>query len=421
MCVLVILTGCVKEDDVLPPVVVYDLPLENSVYAVPDTIQVRADISSEEMLESVDVRIVDHNYTPSSESILNQVSAMSYELNEFLIIDDIYLESGEFFVEIIARSQNETKRKYQPIQINEYPRLFEKLAVVQEDGGIQFIGGISDTLQLENFSTAGANETDIAIVNNYHRQLVVGYSNGSLIAYSTESNSIVWETVQSNPIWSDYYKDAFIDEDDRTTYVSTSDGEILGFDQFGNNGSLINVGENNKAGQIYVDGDLVIAEVETQNGLERWIKVFSKYTGSLITTSASIGMDVKNILKVGEGEYLIAGDGAEQLVVYFRDGNGFFDPGSFEIGSISDVAITDDGNVIVAHSTGIYLYEPDTNALFNIGPYLDVIDIEYEESTGVLIMASEQLIRYYSVQTASIVNEIYIGDNVQEIDLIYNK
>ena len=153
--IFLVFQGCVKEDDVLPPNVTFQLPLENSVFNVPDTIQVRANINSEHLIESVDVRIVDQNYVPRSETTQVNPNSTSYELNKFVIVNDKYLESDNYFIEIIARASGETKRKYLQIVLNEYPLEYQKLVTVHENGSIDLIAGVLDTVQFEIFDMGG--------------------------------------------------------------------------------------------------------------------------------------------------------------------------------------------------------------------------------------------------------------------------
>ena len=135
-------------------------------------------------------------------------------------------------------------------------------------------------------------------MDNFHRQILLGFDNGTIRSYSIEDNSLIWEVGQNNPISSIHYNDVFLNNEDRAVYFSTYYGRVLGYDENGNSINLIEVGENSKAEETFIDGEATIVEVAGLSGSEKFLKVFSTYTGALLS-SASIEMDIENIVRSG--------------------------------------------------------------------------------------------------------------------------
>jgi len=422
---IVVFAGCAKQEDVLPPSVNYTSPLENAFFNVPSSIHVMADISAESIIETVSVRIVDANFVPqTAQSTLNPNSSV-FELNEFISVEDIYLESGSYFIEVVATSQGETKRKYRSININEFPREYEGLFIPHSSGDVTIIQGTLDSLEIELHSGSfGSQETDLAIVNNFFGQNIIAKSSGDIFAYDKITNELLWEYNDSDPVNLTFYNDAQVYEDDRTVYFSNNKGQILGFNEFGDVINLIEVDNSGLGvGQFVIDNNKLICEVGVSE-IESKLKVYAVSTGEILHQTPIL-MGVNNIVKIEEGQYLIAGEaigGSEfQMQIYYSESNAFFSPESFDVGQIFDIEITDNGNVAVAHSTGVYIYNEDANSIYLVSSYPEVSAIEYDEVNDILILLSGGQLVYYSLQSNSVVNSIYLDQGAVDLNIVYNK
>lgn len=407
----------------LPPTVTYSTPVENTLYNIPAEIYVVANISSEGILESVGMRLVDSNYNPKSEQAFYYPNSSSYELSDHLNIEDIYLESGSYFIEITATSAGETKRKYRAIQLAEYPREYEGVFLSHSSGAITRMNGGLDTLSITEVFAAQANSSiDLIASNNYDAQLIIGYSNGLLVGIDKNTEETVWEFYNFDPIFQTYYNDVHISENDRSTFVSTNSGVIIGFDGQGNLTREINLGENVIADEFLIDNDVIVCEV-IHGPEDHRIKVVSLANGSVLSQK-SIQMDVSNILKIDEGQYLLAGSGINQednqIEVFHSEINAFFSPSSFDVGEIADVVMTSNG-IALAHNSGVYMYDPDTDIISFLSAYPNVNDIEFDEVNNVLVLASPNQFTFYGLTTDSELNSYYFSDPVEGVDVIYNK
>ena len=415
--------ACSKESDTLPPSVTFSSPIENSLFNIPAEIFVSANIQAEGIIESVGLRLVGSDYSPKSEQELFYPNSSSFELEDYLNIEDVYLESGSYFVEVTAVSGGETKRKYRAIQLAEHPREYEGVVLSHQSGAITRMDGILDTMSISEVASTQFNyPIDLIVSNNYDGQFIVAYSNGLLVGIDKNTEETLWEYFEFDPIFQTFYNDVHVNEVDRSTYFSTNMGDIIGFDGLGNLVREIALGDNVIADEFYIDNDVIICEVIHGPGDHR-IKVISLANGAVLTQK-SISMDVSNILKIDEGQYIIAGSGMasedNQIEIFHSEINAFFSPNSFDVGEILDVVETSNG-IALAHSSGVFMYDPDTDLISFLTAYPNVNELAYDEVNNMLVLASPNQFAFYSLSTDSEIYSYYFADQVIGIDIIYNK
>ena len=102
LCVVaVVMTSCrEKEDDVSPPVVKVVEPYEGQVFAYGDTIFIRANISHIRNITFIKVGLVNGNQTPVLPMLNSEMSDADFFLVGYLVLDDVYMESGQYAVQI---------------------------------------------------------------------------------------------------------------------------------------------------------------------------------------------------------------------------------------------------------------------------------------------------------------------------------
>src|SRR5689334_22554716 len=89
--------SCKKKENVEPKITITS-PLSGTVYVPGDTIQVEADISDDNELGSVTLKLLSASYTPVDHQESFAVNAKTYHLSYDYVINNAYLETGNYFL-----------------------------------------------------------------------------------------------------------------------------------------------------------------------------------------------------------------------------------------------------------------------------------------------------------------------------------
>lgn len=417
---LAIFTGCTKDENILPPSISFSLPVENDIFNIPDSIHVVASISSESSLEILELRIVNSNFIPVTETTNIPVSGSSHGLDELIIADDIYLESGTYFIEIAATASGETKRKYREITLNEYPLLFERVCVFTIDGNFSLIDIFSDSLEVGSYSLSG--ELSKGIINNYNRQVVLGNSNGLINAFDVETHELIWSETNNNSVSNEFFNDVQFNKELRRVYFSDNNGDIRGYDGNGELVDLVNVGDNLIPESFNIDEDHIVVEVTNFNQSSRFLQVFFRSTGSLLT-NLDVDIDIRKILKIDENQYIIIGNGTtkDEVAIYFLDENAFFFPSVFESTGIKDIVRMDEENFAISHSSGIFVFNQSNNDLSLVYEEGNADYIEYDPVNDILMVVANNQLTLVNASISSMLDQYYFSSPIKGIDILYNK
>ena len=418
--VIILHIGCTKDDSVLPPSVSFSLPIENTVFNVPDSIHVTATISSETPLEKVELRIVNSNYIPVTEAQNVSLSGASLDLEAWIYVTDIYLETGAYYIEISATSSGETKRKYREIVINEYPLMFERACVFTADGNFSFVDIFSDSLEISANPISG--ELSIGIVDNFNRQIVIGNENGLIRGYDAENHQLLWSVTNNNSVSNEFFNDIQYNDDLKRVYFSDNNGDIRGYNESGDLVDLIDIGDNLIPESFYIDDEHIVVEVTNLNQSLRFLQVFFRSTGSLLT-NLEIDLDIKRILSIDDGKFIVIGNGSteDEIAIFFMNENAFFFPSAFGTTGIRDIVSIDQDNFAIAHSSGIFLFNQSNNDLSLLINVPDADYLEYDPVNELLMVIANNQLFIANASGSSILDQYDFSSSVKGIDILYNK
>ncbi len=127
---LFFLLSCKKDLDTQHPVIVYQSPTVLQEFEVLDIISVIAEISDDRIIESVKVELVNKEFSPILPAVVLYPKSANYHLDIEYPIEDVYIESGEYYMHIRAEDGTNFKSQYQLVKIIGIPRQFEKLIVL---------------------------------------------------------------------------------------------------------------------------------------------------------------------------------------------------------------------------------------------------------------------------------------------------
>ncbi|NTV84808.1 MAG: hypothetical protein HGA23_11005, partial [Bacteroidales bacterium] len=115
------MAACNPEKDAMDPVIVFIEPEELAVFMLPDTMEVRVHITDNYSISSVMLNLVDQNKITVVQGMRYYPNTNDVILEHSLILDDKSLETGSYYLQVVADDGTNTKFKYREILIQEIP------------------------------------------------------------------------------------------------------------------------------------------------------------------------------------------------------------------------------------------------------------------------------------------------------------
>ena len=289
-CCLLLLS-CRKEKDEVYPTITIQAPSDGTTYHVFDTIFVALDVTDDLNLDWVQVDVINEfNQSIVPPETNNSIVGASAEYLEALILDDIHLESGNFFLRVRAFDGENEKTEFIEITIIEHPRALERLIVVSSPTA--FTTSV-DTLL--NNTLYNAITLDIAYdasdVNSWHRELLIGgKETGNISVLTTEALEPTHSYSGEGNSIDDWYRDIHFDVQSLRYFLSREDSKIDSRRQYGISISTFETAESLQPATLGSTDDMVIVEERSTVSSATFVSAYRKSTGILY---ASLAIDAR--------------------------------------------------------------------------------------------------------------------------------
>jgi len=190
------LITCKKEAEKVFPIVVVSSPYENQIYTVLDTMAIMADVTHNKVLKSISMAIVDMELKPVTSRFNLNPGSNEYRINSNIIIDNIELSSGNYYLHIRASDGENETNSYTKIFIYELPRVLEDIYVITKSNYGTIIISKTDTafqlIPLLNISSDyGYADTDPINKLLY----ISGKYNNKLYCIDYQNNIEIWNKI----------------------------------------------------------------------------------------------------------------------------------------------------------------------------------------------------------------------------------
>jgi hypothetical protein len=392
LCILLIFNySCKKPKDEVAPVITFTSPQSGAEYDIYDTIHVKANVTDNERVEYISVTLTnnENNILFSQEAYYENKSKVEPDLS--LIIDDNQLESGIYYIRIIASDGINIIDNFREIRINEiYPEMKYPVIITAANSGKcsawayknqswSLIQAFQDTIEHSELASA------------FNQLYVSGKSSVGFKTIDLTDNKTEWQAVNQQHISGKWFTG--IDFQYPYVFLSSVDGNIRALDKSGNVMQLKVCNSGTYAGFVQSSNNKVFATSTLPFPETYYISAF--YTGnnvpSLTTPIAEKPVALKyltdNKLLVCSGKdsksTLWSFDGATSVLSKLRTID--------EV--INDVALISSNVVLLATNGNVYTYDISANSLINV--------------------YSSQINTYTSVAYNYVDQQIYIGSNDQ--------
>ncbi|MEI6576290.1 MAG: hypothetical protein WCO63_08950 [Bacteroidota bacterium] len=416
-------TGCKKEIEIASPVVTYQYPAENTVFEVLDTIRVNADVTAAEEIGSFEVCLTNENLDPVLPSVSHLLLTGKSTLHIDLLypIDDIRLESGNYFVLISVKTAHSSKNKYQKIILHEYPRVLQGVLLIQKAN--------VNTTRLSLFTPdlimkplfLFPIDYGYSEIKSYDRTFYLGGKHvGDFYAFDLDSlvtrfNYCGYSGV--NPAWVQG-----IGAEEGGVRLSTADGLLTTYELSGKMKSSIKQVYPLYPTVSFVYNNYLLVNVLTLSGPESYLKSYYYPWGGSYQTK-QLNFTILKMFSPRAGEVLMFGNTSGQAVlnVYYPETQTLWAPLNNVPGKIIDVCQADSKNYLIATTTGVYWYQYQTQTLTLFASVTGTVGLCFEDLSKRLLIATSQDLKICSFPESQLVTTITLTDSLEAISLLYNK
>lgn len=411
-----------KDSDEREPVVSFTTPADNQSFHVFDNIPVTAAVSDETAITFVSVSLVNEQYSPVVPAVSIPVVSPSMTINKLYYIDNIHIESGTYYVMIVASDGINESRTYQRVQIVAVPRVLKHIFVVSQNGSQTSFSTVDSAFTglQPYYSFAGDYKGSSA--SSYFQQLYrCGNYTGAFQALDMHFNTIkfsVAPVVSSVPYFTAFYSD------EKKNYVSRYDGAITGYDYDGNTFYNAVSSTGYYAIAMGFDGDRLITEQKDKiSGATRLV---THYTTGVAEKECVISQQAIAFCEKDVDNVFVFGNDAGQGVIQLFDkvNNNLWNPYPYPLpaGIILSALKIDENTYLLGHSNGTVLkYQYLTSSLTTYVTGYTAVQLRYDDLNNQVVVAETNKISTFNYVTGSLLHSVNSAEAVVNVHLLYNR
>lgn len=415
-------TGCKQErNGVEAPSVTVSEPLAGRTFNFSDTISVKADISHQQSISSIQVAMINEFSTPVLPVQTFYPAANHFSLVTFMVIDDRFLESGSYSIRIKTMVDGEVFNRWVKINYNSEPLNLESLLVLTRSQGsvYRLLNVLPGDIVQERFSFSGDYKGS-ALISGYRLFFSAGSVMNNLTAWNLENNAVSWSvpSVPDPPL--PYFNAIYCDGNE--VYVSTRDALVKGYNRSGGNTFRSVQFPNGYFTSLLRHKTWLMAVFEPFNSEFNKLLAFN-YPGGTVFRSIPFKGTVAGMTDFGEDGVLLFmnGEAGSAVYQYSFDLNTLINLKDFPQGNILDLTAPDTDNAFIAFADGIYWYRPDIASVVKVLPDQSVADLVFDALSGSLFVASGKTVSRYKVPSFVPEESYTMTDSITDIHLLYNK
>ena len=419
LLILPVLFSC-KKDKSQEPVIVITSPNSGQSFIPGDTIHVEADISDDGDLPSVTLKLLNAAYTSVDHPESFAINSSSYHLSFDYVIENIYLQTGNYFITVTTSDGDHDRNEYRAIVINELPRTRKAVYVLTSPNSSTVAVSLLDSLSQLSFRFNVQGDYAGSVINSrYSRLNIAGITTGDYNQFDLTNNSNIFSfPVYNNGLPS--FQDLFPAHD--LTFVTFYDGRILAFDKDGN--IQFNAAQpiNFQPGTLCVNDIYVFTEAYYQiPGETRLVVLF--YPSGSIRQEFDLEMDIVSMASLDNNSVMVfANNNTDgKILLYNVISNGVNDFHTIFNKTINDAIPVHDGSYAIATSGGLYNYEESSNNLVPVDMSEPVYSLEYDDVNGILFANTGRKIKEYAFPQPGVINLTHSADSVLEVRVLYNR
>jgi hypothetical protein len=411
--------ACEKETDTQHPGITFYSPYENQVFNIFDTIPIEAKITDDEVITSVRIKVVDSSFNPALPSVYKYPETNKYNLKIDFPIEDYYLESGVYYVQIRAEDGTNFKNKYQKIFIESIPRDLEKIIVLTEknENTIE-VSDIDMSYSISSLFEITGDFVSSEITSRYKQLYVAGASQININTYSLKTYQLEWSLEVAPPLPMHTFDCLYYDQ---YLYSSFSYLYIYGYDRYGSKKFNTQISEAGIPSRLFKFKDLLLVDVQSNTGGNTYI--YTYYTGT--------GSEKQKLFSTFKVIEFFAYDNKNVIIVANESGQGtlkLYDPYANVLTNIRPVpgkifcsVKINENEYLIGTENGIFLYNYYQSLLTNVLPGKIAQKLQYDNLSSRIFVVCENQIEKIKYPVMVLEHISTFSDIILNIHLQYNK
>ena len=415
--VVLLLFSCKKEDG-NPPQIEVTAPFQSS-YNFGQQIQFSANLSDETQLESAVVAV----FNSANQQVLATKSFglfnTYFEIDGSIIIDDIYLPTGDYYLQFRVSDGTNESLAIREFKIFEAPReLIEVIGFNQQGSNMLE----AQKLQNNQWQPSFILPLQLVFIQpDYYAQsvLIAGNTSDGLNAIRMDDGVSISSTPAPFPLSDILWNDATWHAASRTYWLACKDGSVRAFSGTGSGVSQFNIIGNFFPKKIAVTDSKVIVATTNQTNSQFRIEVYQKSSGMLIH-STPLSSEIQWMNAISEDNIWIYQSAEEyKQNIYKVSGNYIDEWTNFRFAPSSEVtyAHLQDSVLFIQHTDGLRRYSLNGNIVASGSAYLPS-QMTYDNVNNQLYVIQENDVRILNAQT---LQESSTLPGVDRIVLRFNK
>lgn len=416
------LFSCNKEaEQGIAPIISMVSPIENQSFVVSDTIEIAAVITHPARIDFVSVAVVNENLTTVLPVQEFYPTGTAYTLVTKIIIGNLLLESGKYFIRVKAGFGGQIATGWTEISITAAERVVESILAVcsNQPGEYQLCDIGRNWTTTQRFAFDG-DYLGSAINARTMMFYSCGNITGSLNAWSMDDNLLKWTVpaIADPPL--PYFTNIYAAGEE--VYTATRDAFITGYDASGMSVFKSQLYTNGYFNAMVSYKSSLIAVFEPFNALFNKLIVFNFPGGTFFQSLDFQG----SVVKIAEVE-------TDHLLVFMNldDGSAIYDYQVsenrmvrlkvFPEGPITGVAMSGTSHAFISVQGGIFRYRYADNSLVKYLSAVGVRCMADDYLTNSLYIATDNDIAVYRWPAGTPERTIELPRAVIDLHLRYNK
>lgn len=407
----------------LGPTISISSPFQNQFFNVFGVIPVKASITDETKISSVSISLVNDQYSPVSPSISVPIQSPSMEINTTYYIDNIHLESGVYYLMVVASDGVNDTRTYQKVSIAAVPKVLKQMFVVSASSysqtNLSYIdSAFTSILPYHIFSGDYIGSS----VSSYYQQAYrcgnyTGNFEGLILEYNSQKFSIASQ-MSSSPYFTGFYND------DKKNYVTRYDGHIIGYDYMGVSVYNAMASPGFYATALCFNTNYLITAEQDKTSSAK--KLVTHYPTGVAEKQCPITQEVVEFCEMDNDHVFIFGNISGQGVIqlFDRTNNNLWNPypSSLSGGNILSAVKIDEDTYLIGHSNGtVYKYKYQSSSVTTYLTGYTAKKIKYDGLNNQILIAEANKISVFDYPSATLINSVNSSETVLDIHLLYNR
>ena len=417
LIVIFLVQSCEKTDDTRP-LISLSSPADNEGFSVGDTMQITGSVQHNKALSLIKIVIRNKQNVAVTVPKYLYPNSSGYDIDVNYIINAHGLQTDGYTLVITATDEKNTAYLFRSIHIMGVDKYFEKAIVLCRPNALKtYVYSIDSSGNLDNLLSINYGFTDSEITSAQRKLLLVKPEPSILYAYDLD-DLVPDPLLEATPPYPFYNKVYF---NEKLTYVASSNGNIIGANQFGNTVYVTPQNPDTIPLLLHRHYNHILSYCERRGGPQRFIR--QNYFGTGVhRADLKITFTIKAMF-VGDEEYsLLFGNHADgcSIYEYYIQENILLNQIDFPPGEIMDVVEVSSGNYLIAHTAGIFQYSDSSGVITEWLAGVVVDKMALDPTRMMLYCSKDQSILIYRVDNGILVQELPIPYPIYNIHIQHN-